>query len=67
MKFPQFAFRRKVQTLSRQDEKVFAEARELAQLRLEQCIADLEIWAPVINERLAPRVPRPVRKYPNLF
>jgi len=29
----------------------FAEASELAKLRLEQCIADLQIWLPTMNEK----------------
>ena len=32
------------------DERVFAEASELARLRLEQCIADLHIWLPPTND-----------------
>ena len=66
MKLPRFPFRKKVQE-SKQDEKVFAEASELAQLRLEQCIADLDIWPPAIDSTLAPRGHRPLRKFSNLF
>ncbi len=37
--------------LSRKDAKVFAEACELALLRLEQCIADAYIPRPVMDHR----------------
>lgn len=37
--------------LSRKDAKVFAEACELALLRLEQCIADAYISRPVMDDR----------------
>jgi hypothetical protein len=67
MKLPRFPFRKKVQDLSKQDEKIFAEASELAQLRLEQCIADLDIWPPAIDHPLVPRGHRPLRKFSNLF
>jgi hypothetical protein len=50
--FPQFSSRRKSHQLSQQDEAVFAEAKELAQLRLEQCIADREIWVPATGDGL---------------
>ena len=67
MKFPPFPFRKKAQDLSKQDEKVFAEASELAQLRLEQCLADLQIWGPPVNDTPAPRGNRPLRRLPDLF
>jgi len=38
--------------LTSQEERVLAEASELAQLRLEQCIADLQIWLPTTNHVL---------------
>lgn len=41
--FPHFPSRKKTPKLTRRDERVFAEASELARLRLEQCIADLHI------------------------
>jgi hypothetical protein len=41
MKLPQPAHGGK---LSKQDEEVFAQAKELASLRLEQCIADRQIF-----------------------
>jgi hypothetical protein len=50
--FPHFPSRQKTAKLTRQDERVFAEASELAQLRLEQCIADLQIWPPTTNHAL---------------
>ena len=46
MKLPHFPALKKIETSGRQDEKVFAEASELALLRLEQCIADLRITVP---------------------
>jgi len=51
MKFPSphFPSRQKTAKLTSQEERVFAEASELAQLRLEQCIADLQIWLPTTN------------------
>jgi hypothetical protein len=67
MKLPRFPFRKKVQDFNKQDEKVFAEASELAQLRLEQCIADSDIWPPAIEHPLVSRGHRPLRKFSNLF
>jgi hypothetical protein len=67
MKLPRFPFRKKVQDFNKQDEKVFAEASELAQLRLEQCIADLDIWPPAIEHPLVSLGHRPLRKLSNLF
>jgi len=61
MKFP-LPFRKKAQTMTRQDEKIFAEARELAQLRLEQCIADLPIFSPALDDVPARDEPRPLEK-----
>ena len=52
MQLPHFLSR--VHKPSKQDEKVFTEARELALLRLEQCIADLRIAAPVTNIGIKP-------------
>jgi hypothetical protein len=48
--FPHFPSRKKTPKLTRRDERVFAEASELARLRLEQCIADLHIWLPTTND-----------------
>jgi hypothetical protein len=42
MRFPHFKSRKRIGSQSIQDEKVFAEASELAQRRLEGCIADLQ-------------------------
>ena len=68
MKFPLPRFSsREPEKLSRQDERVFAEASELALLRLEQCIADLQIWVPTPNNALAPGGLRPLRKFTNLL
>jgi hypothetical protein len=41
--FPHFRRLKKTAQLTKQDERVFAEASELAQLRLEQCIGDQHI------------------------
>ena len=41
----------------KRDEKVFTEARELALLRLEQCIADLRIAAPTMQLGIKPLGP----------
>jgi hypothetical protein len=58
--FPHFPSRKKTAKLTRQDERVFAEASELARLRLEQCIADLHICLPTTNETLHPQSDRGV-------
>jgi hypothetical protein len=50
--FPHFPSRQKTANLTRQEERVFAEASQLVQLRLEQCIADLQIWPPTTNYAL---------------
>jgi hypothetical protein len=67
MKLPYFSSRKKIERLSRQDEKIFAEASELAQLRLEQSIADLRVWVPAMNDVQGARGPRPLKKFTNLF
>ena len=68
MKFPYFSSRKKMERLSREDEKIFAEARELAQLRLEQSIADLRVWVPAMNDTCGMgAASRPLKKYTNLF
>jgi hypothetical protein len=67
MKLPYFSSRKKIESLSREDERVFAEASELAQLRLEQSIADLRFWVPAMNDTRDGRVPRPLKKFTNLF
>jgi hypothetical protein len=48
--------------LSRSDAKVFAEACELAQLRLEQCLADSYICVPIIDDRRIHRWPSAPKK-----
>jgi hypothetical protein len=50
--FPHFPSRKRTAKLTRQDERVFAEAGELARLRLEQCIADSHILLPTTNDIL---------------
>jgi hypothetical protein len=67
MKFPYFSSRKKIERLSREDERVFAEASELAQLRLEQSIADLRVWIPAMNDTGDGRASRPLKKFTNLF
>ena len=67
MRLPHFASRNKFDGLSKQDEKVFAEASELALLRLEQCIADLRISVPILKDSIPPRGHQLLRKYTNLF
>ena len=67
MKFPHFPSRKKIERLNRQDEKIFAEASELAQLRLEQSIADLRMAVPTMNDTLGPHGTRPLKKFTNLF
>jgi hypothetical protein len=62
MKFPHFRSKN-VEGLSKQDETVFAEASELALLRLEQCIADLQIWAPKRPDTPDPRTVRPFNRH----
>jgi hypothetical protein len=49
--FPRFPSRKKTAKSTRQEENVFIEASELAQLRLEQCIADLRAWLPTMNAK----------------
>jgi len=48
MKLPQLAHDGK---LSKQDEEVFAQAKELASLRLEQCLADRQLSVASITDR----------------
>ena len=51
--------------LNRRDAKVFAEACELAQLRLEQCLADSYICVPTIDDRRIHRWPSAPKKSNN--
>jgi hypothetical protein len=67
MRLPRFPFRQKFEKVSKQDDKVFAEASELASLRLEQCIADLEISVPRMRGTIQPGGMQPLRKYTNSF
>jgi hypothetical protein len=52
MQFPHFLSR--IHRPGKRDEKVFTEARELALLRLEQCIADLRIADPTTKLEILP-------------
>jgi hypothetical protein len=67
MKFslPHFPLRKKTTKFTKQDERLFAEASELAKLRLEQCIADLHMWLPTTNDTLIGR--GPLKKLTNLL
>ena len=67
MKLPQFSSRRNSQKPNKQDDEVFAEASELAMLRLEQCMADLGITAPEIKGPVEPRGLSPLRRFTNSF
>jgi hypothetical protein len=60
MKLPHFSLRKKVEKLNRRDEEVFAEAKELALLRLEQSIADRRILAPTMNDNHGLQSPRKI-------
>jgi hypothetical protein len=60
MKLPHFSLRKKVERLNRQDEEVFAQAKELALLRLEQSIADRRILAPTMNDNRGLQSPRKI-------
>jgi len=50
--FRHFPSRKRTAKLTRHEERVVAEAGELARLRLEQRIADLHIWLPPTNDTL---------------
>jgi hypothetical protein len=47
--FPHFPSHQKTAKLTSQGKRVLAEASELAQLRADQCIADLQNWLPTTN------------------
>ena len=64
MKLPPFLSRKKIEAISKEDEQVFAEAKELALLRLEQSIADLRIWTPT-NQMPGPDRIGQQRKFSN--
>ena len=55
MKLPQFSSRKNSQKPKTQDDEVFAEASQLAMLRLEQCMADLRISVPELAGPIQPR------------
>ena len=68
MRLPRFPSRKNSQEqLSKQDEQVFAEASELARLRLEQCVADLRIWLPAMRENPKRRNGSQQQRLTNLF
>lgn len=67
MKLPHFASRKKFDKLSKQDEEVFAEATQLALLRLEQCIADLRISIPIMRDANRPNGLESLSKHTNPF
>ena len=54
MRLPSFRSRNKVSDLSTSKEEIFDEAIELAQLRLQQCIADLQERLAGSGEELTP-------------
>ncbi len=66
MRLPRFPFRQKFEKSSKHDE-VFAEASELASLRLEQCIADLGTSGPAIRSAIRRGGIQPPRESTNLF
>jgi len=55
MQLPHFLSAKRIQKLSKQDHEVFTEARELALLRFEQCIADLRNPVPAMRIATRPR------------
>ena len=67
MKLPHFSSLKNFEKLTKRDEEVFAEASELAVLRLEQCIADLGISTPAMNDENRPRGLQPLKNVTNLF
>ena len=67
MKLPQFSFRKDPQKSAKQDDEVFAEASELAMLRLEQCMADSRIPLAQIEETTRPRGLHSLRKNADSF
>jgi len=62
MKFPHFGSRKKIGTLRGQEERSFAEASELAKVRLEQCIADLHVHAGTTQDIAGPGEPEILAK-----
>jgi hypothetical protein len=67
MKLPHFSARKEFENVAKNDEEVFAEASELAVLRLEQCIADLGISLPTMRNESGPRSHQPLKNVSNLF
>jgi hypothetical protein len=66
MKLPQFPSRKHSQKRSKQDDEVFAEAGELAMLRLEQCMADRRISVPEETKgSMQPRELHSLRRFTN--
>lgn len=66
MRLPHFRSHKKFEKLDKQDEEVFAEASELALLRLEQCFADQRIPGPTMRDAIRPpRGLQPLRKFTN--
>jgi len=55
MQLPHFLSVKSIRKFPKPDENVFTEARELALLRLEQCIADLRIPVPEMRNASQPR------------
>jgi len=55
MQLPHFLSAKRIHKLSKQDDEVFTEARELALLRFEQCIADLRNPVPAMRSATRPR------------
>jgi hypothetical protein len=54
MKLPHFLSIKRIEKLSKQDEKVFTEASELALLRLEQCVANVRMPALTMRNAVRP-------------
>jgi len=50
MKFPYFRYRKEMKSSTTQQERVFAEATELAHRRLEQCVTDLQARAAMTKD-----------------
>jgi hypothetical protein len=50
--------------LSREDEKILAEARELAQLRLKEWISELHVASPATKDKLPPRGSAAIEEFP---
>jgi|SRR6267154_1469116 len=55
MQLPHFLSVKRIQQISKRDEEVFTEARELALLRLEQCVAGLRNPIPAMRSTIRSR------------